>query len=862
MIGLSASPMALVSGGGEIVAANEAFVTACGRAGSLGTLRQLIAPEAAAEADRLLGAMIDRRRVEAPMAASGHSYRWTLSPTPVTGLRLLDIEPLADSRGDGQLARLEALVDMTAHGVMVCDAEGLVEWVNPVSERITGYKLEDFLGRRPGDLLHFEGTDPAARRRIAAALAKGQPVREEILNRGKDGRIYWVKLDIQPLHDDAGRVNGYVAVQADITGRRTDGAAEARAARLGRMIEHSRNEVYVFDAETLLFAEVNRGARENLGYGEAELARMTPLDVHAGLTAEAFEGLVEPLRAGREEVLRFRGHHLRKDGSGYPVDVSLQLMQDDRPLFVAMVEDMTQREAAERAADIARRRLEAAIETLPDGFVFYDADDRLVLANSRYREIYSESAPAIVPGARFETILRYGLEHGQYAEAIGREDAWLKERLEAHCSAESQIEQQLGDGRVLRIYEKDTPDGGRVGLRIDVTELHEARRRAEAASRAKSAFLANMSHEIRTPMNGVLGMADLLGTTALSPEQREMLETIQSSGEALLGLLNDILDLARIESGKVSLEAEPFLPAEVAARVVRLHGANATKKGLRLAVDVAPEAAGQAVGDAARIQQILHNLVGNAIKFTEAGEVTVAVARSPDDALVFTVADTGIGMSPEQAQRVFEAYEQADVSVGRKFGGTGLGLAIVRELVERMGGHVAIDSAPGRGTRIAVDLPLPAAEAGAAGQDAPEPPALAEDDADRSALRILAAEDNRVNAIVLQHVMEQLGHRMTHVEDGAAAVQAWRPGGFDVLLFDVSMPGMSGPEALAAIRARAGIEGAEVPPAIALTAYAMPEEIVTLLDAGFCDVITKPFRRNDLVAALDMARGGAGATAA
>ncbi len=862
LIGVSVSPMALVSDAGDIVVANEAFAAASGAAEPLGPLRALVGPEAAAEAGRLLGATIDRRRIEAPMARSGRAYRWTLSPTPCSGRRLLELEPLPDNRGAGPFAGLEALVEMTAYGVMICDAAGRVEWINPVCEQLTGYRLDELEGRQPGELLHFEGTDTAVCGRIAAAMAEGRGICEELLNRSKDGRIYWVLLDIQPLHDDAGGVTGFVVVQSDITGRKSPAGAEARAARLGRMIEHSHNEVYVFDAETFLFVEVNRGARENLGYGEAELARMTPLDIKEGLTAATFADLVRPLREGRDEVLRFRARHCRKDGSSYPVDVSLQLMQDDRPLFVAMVEDMTERDAAERAADLARQRLEAAIETLPDGFVYYDSEDRLVLANSRYKEIYADSAPAIVPGARFEDILRYGLEHGQYAEAVGREEDWLRDRLAAHFSVESQIEQQLGDGRVLRIYEKDTPDGGRVGLRIDVTELHDARRRAEAANHAKSSFLANMSHEIRTPMNGVLGMADLLGTTELSPRQREMLETIQSSGEALLALLNDILDLARIESGKVALEAEAFRPAELAGRVARLHGANATKKGLRLTVDVAPDAAGRAIGDPARIQQVLHNLVGNAVKFTDAGGVTLALSRAPGGGLVFTVADTGIGMSPEQAQRVFDAYEQADATVGRKFGGTGLGLAIVRELVERMDGHVTIDSAPGRGTMVAVNLPLPAAEAGdtapagAAAPGTPDGP-----DAPGAGLRILAAEDNRVNTIVLQHVMAQLGHRMTHVEDGRAAVEAWRPGDFDLLLFDVSMPEMSGPDALAEIRRRAAELGGAAPPAIALTAYAMPEEIVTLLDAGFCDVITKPFRRDDLVAALDMATVGAGSAA-
>ena len=241
---------------------------------------------------------------------------------------------------------------------------------------------------------------------------------------------------------------------------------EARAARLGRMIENALFEFYVFDAGTWRFVEVNRGARENLGYAAADLAAMTPLSFVDGMDPATMAELLAPLRAGTQDTLRMQVHHRRKDGSLYPVETTVRFMDEDEPVFVAMVEDLSDRLAAERAADLARQRLEAAIEVLPDGFVYYDAADRLVLANRRYREIYAASAPSIVPGARFEDILRYGLANGQYSEAVGREEDWLRERLEAHNRAESVLEQVLGDGRVLRVFEKDTPDGGRVGLRI------------------------------------------------------------------------------------------------------------------------------------------------------------------------------------------------------------------------------------------------------------------------------------------------------------------------------------------------------------------------------------------------------------
>ena len=850
VLDLATAPMALVEPGGRVIRANAAFRGIAPGASDTALSGLSDAPTAAS-----LLAGEGRVQAVVALAAGGADCRCTVTPIPATDLRLLELELLPGPLPDRHAARLAALAEKTPNAEFVCDASGHLEWVNAVFSRLTGLLPEAAMGRCPGELFGDRAGNPALGRRIAAAMSSQDPVREEILCNAEKGQERWATLDIQPFADAQGRHGGFVGILSDITALRLAMVDQARAARLGRMIEDSLNEVYVFDAETLRFVEVNRGARENLGYSLDELLTMTPLSIKTEEAPERFGERLRPLREDRVQVLRFRSLHRRKDGTTYPVDVSLQLMEGDRPLFVAIVEDRTDRVAAERAAELAHRRLEAAIETLPDGFVYYDADDRLVLANSRYREIYAASAPVIRPGERFEDILRYGLRQGQYAEAIGREEEWLADRMAAHNRAESSIEQRLGDGRVLRIYEKDTPDGGRVGLRIDVTELYDARRRAEAASRAKSSFLANMSHEIRTPMNGILGMVELLGATELELPQREMLETIQTSSEALLGLLNDILDLARIEAGKVLLESRSFSPALVLQRVGRLHQANAFKKALDIEVHVSPGAEGLARGDAARLQQVLHNLVGNAVKFTEHGRVRLALDRGPEGDWQFTVFDTGIGMTREQVARVFDAYEQADETVGRRFGGTGLGLAIVRELVDRMDGAINVSSAPGRGTEVRLRLPLATAETQAAAPERAAPSA----NAGARGLRILAAEDNRVNAIVLEHVMAQLGHELTLFADGRAAAEAWRPGAFDLLLFDVSMPVMSGPAALAEIRLRAETAGGEVPPAVALTAYAMPEEVVALLDAGFCDVITKPFRKEGLVTTLAHATDRPGA---
>ena len=358
-----------------------------------------------------------------------------------------------------------------------------------------------------------------------------------------------------------------------------------------------------------------------------------------------------------------------------------------------------------RDLEAARAQLLNAVEGLNDGFVYFDSEDRLVLANRRFRELYHLSADAIVTGARFEDILRDGLAKRQFPDAIGREEAWLEEQMSVPASRKV-VRQTLSDGTVLQVMERRTADGGRVGLRVDVTEITQAREAAEAASRAKSEFLANMSHEIRTPLNGVLGMADLLAQSNLDDQQRSMLTVIRNSGWSLLTLLNDILDLSRVESGKMELESRSFDLRAATDRLEALHGPAAVAKGISFDIFHSSNGIYARIGDETRVVQVLHNLVGNAIKFTESGSVRLKVRANLPDRVVFEVSDTGIGMTQAQVARIFDSFEQADASTARRFGGSGLGMTIVRRLVDLMQGEITVDSEPGQGTLIVVSLRL------------------------------------------------------------------------------------------------------------------------------------------------------------
>ena len=496
----------------------------------------------------------------------------------------------------------------------------------------------------------------------------------------------------------------------------------------------------------------------------------------------------------------------------------------------------------------AGERMQTAIEALEDGFVLYDSEDRLVMCNTRYKTFYRMSAPLLVPGVRFEDILRDGALRGHYADAVGREDEWVAERLAIHRAPESVFEQRLGDGRWLRIAERRTPEGGVVGIRVDITALKQAQERADAANRAKSEFLANMSHEIRTPLAGIIGMTDLALDGALSADQRDYVALSRSSAVSLLDIVNNILDFSKIEAGGIEVERVPFRLEEALGDSFKMMRLRAQAKYLDFSVIDNSALDSDLVGDPVRLRQVLVNLLGNAVKFSDRGAITLridAVGRSNDGVrLRFSVRDQGIGISPDQQGRLFEPFRQADASTSRTYGGTGLGLAISKRLVEAMGGRMWLESALESGSEFLFELPFGIAEYSASyGQPPADPPRR------QRGLHIVVVDDNAINRLTVSRLLTKRGHQVSEAEDAVTGLQLIDVEEPDLVLMDLQLPGMSGLEAFHHLRSRDDKVG-EIP-VIALTAHALIGDRERLMNAGMDGYVSKPFHVDTLFAEID-----------
>ena len=526
---------------------------------------------------------------------------------------------------------------------------------------------------------------------------------------------------------------------------------------------------------------------------------------------------------------------------------------------------------ARRESEKAAGHLQALVQTIPDLIWLKDADGVYLSCNRRFEQFFGATEAEIVGKTDYDFVDKQLAdsfrEHDRKAMAAGGPS--VNEELVTFAS---DGHQELLETVKCPMVNRQGQLTGVLGIGRDITArkqaeerlresnqlLHEATersnqlaRQAEAANLAKSEFLANMSHEIRTPLNGVIGMTQLLELTNPTAEQREYLNYLEIASNNLLALISDVLDLSKIEAGKIELEYADFSLATAIDEVVATQIGRIRQKRLELVTNIVQDSPVMVHGDMLRFKQIVLNLLGNAIKFTEQGTITITaqVAKAPDGTclLRLDLADTGIGMDAEVLERIFGAFTQADSSTTRKYGGSGLGLSICRRLVELMGGRIWADSEPGVGSCFHVELPCTSCtqQADASDQTALDPAVIA----DGRSLSVLVAEDNPLNASTILAMLRRMGHRSQLAEDGQKALDAWAQADFDCILMDIQMPVLDGIQAAAAIRQQEHVKGGHTP-IIALTAHALRGDRQRLLAEGFDGYLPKPLDLGELAREL------------
>jgi PAS domain S-box-containing protein len=782
-----------------------------------------------------------------------------------------------------------AIVRHLADAVVTADEYGTILSCNPAADAIFGYPVGEAVGQPIDQLL------PPANNGNTVPFARAKGLTERDYNgvdrtlngRRRDGSIFPLSLALTRATVAGSPV--LVGVVRDLTAQRAMEAARQENESRYRALTTLSPIGFFHSEPTGKFVFVNeqwsaisgRSAEHALGDGWLEAIsaadRQRVADDWRDATAEGrpFRAEFDLQRPNRELVSVLAQAIPATDGGGSVVG------------YVGAVTEIS---------DIkqAAFRLRVALDTLDDGLALYDAQDRIIIHNRRFKELLRIPADVALIGRNHEQLLRTAVAHVGMADATYRRapEAWIEARLENHRNPPQEpTEHRLADGRWLKLRDWRTDGGGAILLVRDITarqnqeqelrrneerlkqyvaDLEQSRaqlesqastmarlaedyaaekQNAEAANRAKSEFLAMMSHEIRTPMNGVLGMIGLSLDTELSPQQRQYLLTARDSADALLAIINDILDLSKLEARRVELEHLNFRFDELIDSVTALLAARAKSKNIGLTTTIAPDLPPWLNGDANRLRQVLFNLVGNALKFTEQGGVTInARHRQIDDAQVelqISVTDTGIGIPLDRQKSLFHRFTQTDTSTSRKYGGTGLGLAICKQLCELMGGKIGLRSQAGRGSsfaftvRCGIGTPAIAAVAAPAEQPPTRP---------AQALRVLVAEDNRVNQLVITTMLTKFGHKSDVVGNGIEAVEAVSRVPYDMVLMDVQMPEMDGATATRAIRKLPGPAGKI--PIIAVTAHAMAGHREEYLAAGMNDYVAKPINPRDLLAAI------------
>ncbi len=800
--------------------------------------------------------------------------------------------------------KYRTLMDGAADAYFVHDFEGRFVEVNRLAWESLGYTREELI-----ELTVFD-VDPdfevESAQELWRGLEPGQVLTLSSHHRRKDGTTFPVEIRLSSLVIRERLL--IIVLVRDVTERkRAEQALRESEEKFRTLFQANPNLVTISTLEEARYLDVNEAFTAITGYGREEVIGRTSYEIGLWVDDEDRRDLGRVLSESGS-IRDFTTRIKRKTGEIRTIVISADLLSmAGKPCLITAAQDITERKAAEEALRGREHFLSRVMGTIRNGFFIYDfTQEAHVFTNEQYVAITGFSLDDVRSMTDEEF---YGHFHPDDLPAVREHMRRVAADMD-DAVYELEYRFRTGSGVWLWLLSRDVvferDEQGRVrlylGSFIDITErkaaedeLKQAKTQAEDASRAKSAFLANMSHEIRTPLNGLLGMAELAQLICAEAKAKEYLGLARESGRALLGIINDILDLSKIEAGKVAMEDKPFALREMIESTVRSMEVGARRKGLGLGLDIAPEVPERAVGDQGRLRQVLTNILGNALKYTEKGRVDVAVRLAgaveagsapeggssetgpgkgltpqagpvpaagplPADGapsqgrmlpggrtdsegrmlLEVEVRDTGVGIPAGEQERIFQSFAQVGSSAHLRFGGTGLGLSISNELVRMMGGDIRVQSAPGKGSTFTFRVALGTAE----GEVALPVEARVAPAGKTRRLKILVVEDNAINRLVAVDLLRDRGHETVTAENGREALERLRKERFDLVLMDVRMPEMDGLEAVK--RIRAGEAGDPAVPIAAMTAHALAGDRERFLAAGMDDYLAKPLDTAEL----------------
>lgn len=783
-------------------------------------------------------------------------FSFAIVPLPDYGyINIYGRDITLEKNKEEQLRILSLLAAENTHAVVIADKKGKIEWINRSFELMTGYSLKDIIGKKPGKILQGPGSNQATSDYLRNQIINGDPFDCEILNYTKTNNPYWVRIQGQALRDSNDKIIKYFAIQEDITSKREieeklrDFTIKFKLALeqvgdnvwehdlLGKDINYSNPSKRLIDITPNPNYEIELTRWKNIHEDDLQLVVENEQKCRNGeIDHYSLEYRIWSSKSDFNWILD-RGVVIDKDKQGLPLKL------------IGTHTDITKQKNTESALKIKEEKYRNIIANINLGLLEVDNDEIIQYANSRFCNMIGYSLEELA-GKKASTLF------------VSSEDEKIlldkrKLRIKGVADAyEVEVRSKLGERLWWMIsgapnYNDKGDLIGSVGIHLDITkskklehDLIVAKEKAEASTMAKEKFLANMSHEIRTPMNAIMGMSNLLRKSLKQKNQLFYIDTILGASDNLLVILNDILDISKIEAGKLTIEKIGFKMETVIARCIQVMAHRAEEKDLSFTNSFSdPNISKVLIGDPYRINQVLMNLISNSIKFTEKGGVDIVCKliknRKSSQVLHICVRDTGIGMKKEFVSKLFQKFTQEDESISRRYGGTGLGLSITKELIELMGGLITIKSEKNIGTSINLELDLKKGT----DEDMPDKHDNISNTKMLVDTNLLVVDDNEMNLLVASSMLKHYGASIKTASNGQEAIEMIKKDKFDLILMDVQMPVLDGLEATRQIRENIS----KKLPVIALTAYAVKGDEQKFLSAGMNDYLSKPFEESKLV---------------